>query len=344
MSQPGRGRWVAVLAVAFGTCALGGFTQGAESEKTTSAASSAQVSYHVVHGWPVLPDNIMLDEVSAVAVDSADNVFVLTRAGRKWPESGGLDESPIAAPTVFVFDGSSGRLLTSWGKGVFALPHGITVDHLGNVWVADVALHQVFELSHEGKLLLTLGERGKVGSDRSHFNRPSGVAVANDGSIYVSDGYGNNRVVKYSPDGVFVAEWGTKGKLPGEFDLPHAIALDAGGHVYVLDRGNARVQVFDGNGHFLAQWAGPPFVNPQAIALDVSGAAYVTDAGNDTPPDRSGILMLRPDGSLIQRIGRFGNYDGQFLDPHGIVVGRNGDVYVADFTGRRVQKFVRSKE
>ena len=150
-------------------------------------AAFAQSRYRVVHGWPVLPDNLILDEVSAVAVDLHDDVFVLTRAGRKWPDSGELDQTPIPVATVLVFDGRSGRFLTKWGENIFALPHSITVDNADNIWVTDVALHQVFKLSHEGKLLLTLGERGKPGDDTSNFNRPSDVAVATDGSFSVSD-------------------------------------------------------------------------------------------------------------------------------------------------------------
>jgi len=301
----------------------------------------AQSHYHVVHGWPVIPDNTMLDEVSAVAVDSHDSIFVLTRAGRKWPESGEFDQTPISAATVFVFDCRLGRFLTKWGENMFALPHSITVDNADNVWITDVALHQVFKLSHDGKLLLTLGERGKPGDDTSHFNQPSDVAVAADGSFYVSDGYGNSRIMKFAADGKFLLQWGAKGKAPGELDLPHGLALDAKGHVYVVDRENARIQVFDEKGNYISQWRGPPFVSPQDIKISNDGTPFVVEIGNDKPPDKSGILVMRPDGSVVERIGRFGNYDGQFVGAHWIAIGKGREVYVADFEGRRVQKFVR---
>jgi peptidylamidoglycolate lyase len=303
-----------------------------------------QTRYHVVHGWPVIPENMMLDEVSAVAVDSHDNVFVLTRAGRKWPDSGELDQTPIPAATVLLFDGRSGRFLGKWGENMFALPHSITVDNADNVWVTDVALHQVFKLSHTGKPLLALGERGQPGDDSSHFNRPSDVAIAADGSFYVSDGYGNSRVMKFAPDGKFLFQWGTNGKAPGQFDLPHGLALDARGRVYVVDRGNARIQVFDEKGNYRSQWGGPPFVSPQDIKIGKEGTAFVVETGDATPPDKSGILVMRPDGSVRERIGRYGNYDGQFVGAHWVALGRGGAVYVADFEGRRVQKFVRNKE
>jgi peptidylamidoglycolate lyase len=237
------------LAIAFGLAvAFGIDARAGKAARQASVSKTSHAHYHVVHGWPLLPDNTILDEVSAVGVDSHDNVLVLQRGGRKWPDSDVLDLAPIAVPTVFLFDGRTGRLLAKWGEKLFALPHGLTVDHQDNVWVTDVAWHQVFKFSHDGRLLLTLGERGKPGDDSSHFNRPTDVAVARDGSFYVSDGYGNSRVLKFAADGKFLFQWGTKGKEPGQLDLPHGIALDAAGRVFVVDRQNARVQVFDSNG------------------------------------------------------------------------------------------------
>ena len=148
-----------------------------------------------------------------------DNAFFLERGGRKWPDSDVLDQTPIAGPTVFRFEGRTGRLLGIWGRNAFALPHGLTVDLKDNIWVTDVAWHQVFKFSHDGRLLLTLGERGKPGDDSSHFNRPTEVAVAPDESFYVSDGYGNSRVLKFAADGTFLFQWGTKGKEPGQLDV-----------------------------------------------------------------------------------------------------------------------------
>lgn len=302
---------------------------------------AATVNYHVVHGWPILPENTLLDEVSSVAVDSKGNVLVLQRGGRKWPDSDILDQTLIEKATVFVFDGSTGHLLRKWGEKLFALPHSISVDRHDNIWITDVALNQIFKFSPEGRLLLTLGQRGMAGETQFLFNRPTDVAIAKDDSFYVSDGYGNNRVVKFNADGKFLFQWGTKGKEPGQFDLPHGIALDRSGRVYVVDRTNARIQVFDSNGKYLTEWTDPPFISPQDIAIASDGTAFVVDIGNDELPDRSGLLILSADGSLSSRVGRYGNYDGQFLVAHGVAVGPNSEAYVADFTGRRVQKFVR---
>jgi peptidylamidoglycolate lyase len=224
---------------------------------------------------------------------------------------------------VFIFDRQKGVPLAMWGENVFALPHSLTVDEQDNVWVTDVAWHQIFKLSHVGKPLLTLGERGVTGDDRSHFNRPTDIAVAPDGSFYVSDEYVNSRVQKFAANGKFLFTWGTKGKESGQFNLPHGIALDTAGRVFVVDRTNGRMQVFDNKGSYI-QWKSPPFVNPLDIAIGADGTVFVTDGGEEKLPDRSGVYVLRPDGSLVGRFGRYGNYDGQFLGPPGVAVGKHG--------------------
>jgi peptidylamidoglycolate lyase len=299
--------------------------------------------YRVVHGWPQLPEGEHLGEVAGVAVDTHGNVFVFHRAGRSWPDSQVLDTTPIESATVVLFDGRTGAILARWGANRFAMPHGITVDHDDNVWLTDCALHQVYKFDHDGQPLLTLGERAIAGNDSSHFNLPTGLAVARDGSFYVTDGYGNNRVLKFAPDGRFLFQWGTKGTGPGEFDLPHGITLDAAGRAYVADRGNARVQVFDAGGKYLSEWRGPALGRPYDVAVGNDGMAFVVDGGDqpESPPDRSGLVVVRPDGTVAQRVGRFGNYDGQFLIAHDVAVASDGAVYVGDITGRRIQKFVR---
>jgi len=302
----------------------------------------ASQGYHVVHGWPELPAGEDLGSVSGVDVDAHNRVFVFHRANRRWPADDTLDLKPINRPTVTVFDGATGKLLYSWGANIFAMPHGLSVDPEGNIWLTDVALQQIFKFSPEGQRLMTLGERGVAGSDPYHFNRPTAVAVERDGSFYVSDGYINTRVAKYSADGKFLFQWGTKGTGPGQFDLVHGVVLGRDRKVYVSDRSNGRIQVFDATGHFLTQWSDPAIGRPYAVALSADGRIFVADGGDqpDGPPDRSALVVLAPDGSVLARIGRWGNQDGQMEMPHAVAIGPDGAVYVGDITGARIQKFV----
>jgi peptidylamidoglycolate lyase len=285
-------------------------------------------AYHVVHGWPQLPEGFAFGQVSGVGVDSHNHVFVFHRG-----------EHPI-----FCFDASTGKVLATWGDGMFARPHGLALDSQDNVWVTDVDLHQVFKFSHRGELLMTVGTKGVPGLDGKHFDKPTDVAVLPSGEFYVSDGYGNSRVAKFSAQGVFLFDWGKKGDKPGEFDLPHGISLDSQGRVYVADRSNARVQVFDGNGKFLAQWKSPELGRPWDVFIAPDGYAYVMDGGdmNPQPPDRGRVVKLDLQGKIVDQFGSFGSYDGQFYWGHAVAVGKDGAVYGTDVhLGMRVQKFIR---
>lgn len=309
------------------------------------AAGIAPLHYHVAHGWPQLPKGRDLGGVSGIDVGPHGNVFVFHRNDRVWPTDNVLSTKPITLPTVTEFDGRTGKILAEWGANTFAMPHGLTVDAQGNLWLTDVALQQVYKYSHDGHLLMTLGVRGVAGNDSMHFNRPTEVAVAPDGSFYVSDGYRNTRVMKFSPTGKFLFQWGTPGSEPGQFDLPHCVKLDRQVRVYVCDRSNARVQVFDAQGHFLTQWKGAGIGRPYDIAIAPDGRVFVADGGDqpNAPPDRSGLAIVRPDGTVIEQFGRWGNYDGQFEMAHDIAIGPDGAVYVGDITGKRIQKFVPDK-
>ena len=293
-------------------------------------SSDSSGAYQVAHGWPKLPEGFAFGQVSGVGVDSHNHVFVFHRG-----------EHPIMC-----FEGATGKLVASWGDGMFATPHGLAVDSRDNVWVTDVGHHQVFKFSHDGKLLLTVGAKDVPGLDGNHFNKPTDVAVTPEGDFYVSDGYGNSRVAKFSAEGEFLFDWGTKGDQPGEFDLPHGIALDPAkrDRVYVADRSNARVQIFDGNGKFLYQWKSAELGRPWDVFVGPDGNVYVMDGGDlkPAPPDRGRVVILNPQGKILGEFGSFGSYDGQFYWGHAVAVAKNGDVYVADVNvGMRVQKFVR---
>jgi DNA-binding beta-propeller fold protein YncE len=263
--------------------------------------------YRVVRGWPTLPKNLMLGPVSAVATDSTGLVYVYHRGPRP----------------ILVFD-RAGKLLRSWGDDLIKTPHGLRVDGHDNVWVTDIGYHLVMKFDRRGKRLLTLGQKGKPGAAADHFDRPTDVAVTPAGDFYVADGYGNSRIVKFSKDGKYLKEWGRRGVRPGEFNIPHAICLDAKGNVYVADRENKRVQVFDGDGKFLAQWkeAGAPY----GLFITGDGRAFVADGLAEW------IKVLTLNGEPLGRFGMKGTAPGQFGLPHMVHVDKDGAVYVAEIT------------
>lgn len=301
--------------------------------------AGAAENYQVVRGWPTLPEGRVLGSATGVGVSSKGEVLVFHRAGRVWSEP--LPREPLHAETVAVFDGRTGAFLREWGAGHFAMPHGLTVDGHDNVWLTDVALHQVFKFSANGKLLMVVGTRGAPGADATHFNRPTDVAVLPDGSFYVSDGYRNTRIARFSPDGRFLSQWGVPGKAPGGFDTPHAVTLDSAGHVYVADRENDRVQVFDGQGKFLRQLESPVIGRPYGLALAGDGRLLVADGGEQPRqgPDRSALVVVDLQSGAAERVGRYGNQDGQFRMAHDVAVDAAGNAYVVDIAGQRVQKF-----
>ena len=186
-----------------------------------------------------MPEGWKFGRVSAVTTDPQGEVYVFQRG-------------PKADPVV-VFD-AEGKYLRSWGRGFFGNPHGIRADKDGNIWCVDNGHHQVYKFTRDGKLLLTLGTKGKIGTDENTFGAPSDIAWDSKGNFYISDGYRNSRVVKFDPNGKFLLTWGTPGTGPGQFHLVHSVAVDSQDRVYVSDRENNRIQIFNSDGKFLKQW------------------------------------------------------------------------------------------
>lgn len=285
------------------------------SAYSADGAGEAIPDYRPVAGWPMLPANVQLGPTSAVATDSADRVYVFHRG--KQP--------------ILVFD-RDGNFLRSWGDDHVKMAHGLRIDHEQNVWVTDIGNHQVLKFDPQGKLLLSLGKKGQPGDDPDHFDRPTDIAVLRSGEFYVSDGYGNSRVVKFSRDGKFLKQWGKKGTGAGEFDLPHAICLGPQGQVIVGDRENKRIQVFDLDGRFQAQWTESG--SPYGLYLTPQGRLFVADGVANW------VKVLNLQGKALGRFGEKGSAAGQFNLPHMLCVDSQGAVYVAEVNGKRVQKFV----
>ena len=189
------------------------------------------------------------------------------------------------------------------------------------------------------------GGDGGDGDTDGYFNLPTDIAVLDDGSFYVSDGYGNNRIVKYSAEGEYEFEWGKKGSGPGEFNLPHSVALDKEGRVYVADRANFRIQIFSAKGEYISEIKTVGWM-PYALIISSDDKIFVTDGG-DKPakyPYRSRVLVMDLEGNILETFGRYGNYNGQFKLAHDIGISPDGEVYVADVVGDRIQKFVKSSQ
>lgn len=237
--------------------------------------------YRQVDGWARLPAGRAWGAVSAVDVaPDGRSIWVVERCG-------GVSCAGSALPPILEFD-ESGTLVRSFGAGLFLQPHGLHVDRDGNVWVTDASDgtsvssglgHQVFKFSPSGTQLLTLGKAGTPGDGPDRFNRPTDVAVAANGDIFVSDGHGgdsNARIVKFSADGRFIAAWGRKGSGPGEFDTPHSLAIDSQGRLFVADVRNNRIQIFDPAGRFLDEWK--QFGMPGGLFIDKNDVLYVADS------------------------------------------------------------------
>lgn len=292
--------------------------------------------------WPALPPTLLLGNPTGIGIDTSENVVVFHRANRTWPLVGAMPDSPIAAKTILIIDKDNGKLLNSWGDHLFIMPHGLTVDSEDNIWVTDVGLHQVFKFSHDGRLLLQLGEARVPGNDSLHFNQPTDIAIAADGSFYVSDGYGNSRVVKFSATGQYLLEWGKKGNKEGEFVIPHGISLDGNGNVYVADRENNRIQVFDPTGRFVKQLSDAAYGAFCAVVFDTTQSKLlaVDDVTFLKMKHRgSDVFVFDTIGKVQTRFGRSGGYQGHTTWWHDLTVDREGNIYVGDILGNKIQKF-----
>ncbi len=303
--------------------------------------------YRTVENWFRMPEGRTWGSTSAVEIDpDGKSIWVAERCGQN--SCAGRNEA-----SILKFD-SSGKLLKSFGEGRFLFPHGIHVDQGGNVWVTDARGaegkgHQVTKFSPDGKVLLALGKAGVSGDGPDTFNQPSDVVVAANGDIFVADGHDRNtnaRIVKFSKDGKFLKNWGKRGSAPGEFDTPHAMALDSRGRLFVGDRGNNRIQIFDQEGKFLEEWK--QFSRPSGIFIDKNDVIYVADSESNAARNPGWKRGLRigsaKDGSVTAFL------PDPVADPdrsptsgaEGIVADGMGNVYGAEVSPRGLKKYVKN--
>ncbi len=285
--------------------------------------SGPPLPHKVVPDWARLPEGWNFGECGSVAVDAQDNVWVFHR-GRN--------------PVIQV--DRNGKMLRAWGEGSIVSAHGIRVDRAGFVWVVDVKGHAVMKFNPAGRLQMIIGRQTAPGrgstagnnDSKDAFNEPSGIAFAANGDLFISDGYVNSRVVKFNRDGEYLAHWGRKGAADGEFDLVHDVETDDSGRVYVADRTNQRVQIFDASGKLLGKWTG--IGAPYGLAYQPrEKAMYMCDGLNNR------VVKLNLEGQILGVLGSRGKTPGRFDAAHHIAVDSAGSIYVAEIRNWRVQKF-----
>jgi peptidylglycine monooxygenase len=276
--------------------------------RTGLVVGTGDFVYDVISPWGILPAGMTLGVVSHVAVDGRDRVYFYQRND----------------PPVLVFD-SDGTFITGWGEGRLRDAHGIYISPDQHVFVCNRDEHEVLKLTPEGKVVLTLGQRGRPAL-RAPFNHPADVAVARNGDIYVADGYGNSSVHRFSADGKHLATWGGPGLGRGQFTTPHGIWVDARDRIFVADRENNRVQLFSPEGDFYGEWG--DVYHPMDIYIDPAGVVYVTD---QIPR----ITMFSPEGQMLAR--------GRPVDAgaHGLWGDSKGNLYLAEMRLTQVTKLIR---
>ncbi len=283
---------------------------------------SGRFTYDVVEGFEKLPPGYSWTDAAAVAVDSQDRVYVFNRGDHP----------------MIVFD-RDGNFLKSWGEDVFTRAHGVTAGPDDTLYCADDGDHTIRQCTLDGEVLLTIGVPGKSSTYQGGdpFNRCTDVAIdPRTGDLYISDGYGNSRVHKYSPDGKLLFSWGGPGTDPGEFNIVHNIATDRDGWVYVADRENHRIQIFDPNGKYETQWVN--MHRPCTVYVSEEQHVYVGELGwgmnvnRELPNIGPRISIYDTSGKRLARVGEFGmgTAPGQFVAPHGMCLDSWGDLYLGE--------------
>src|SRR5437667_883723 len=294
--------------------------------------------YHEVANWAKLPAGAKWAGVISADPASNGDIWVFHRSD----------------PPILRFD-QSGKVVKSFGEGMFAQGHGMTVDRDGNVWVTDAQMkdgkgNQVFKFSPDGKLLMTLGKAGVAGGGNDVFSGPCDVAIAQNGDIFVADGHiadvPVNRIMKFSKDGKFIKAWGKRGSGPGEFDTPHSIAIDSRGRIFVADRSNSRIQIFDQDGRFIDQWK--QFGRPSGIYIDRNDKMVVADSQSNSkqnPGYTRGIRIGNARDGKVDAMIPFVEADPEKNNNagvEGVAVDAKGNVYGAEVSTEMLKKYVKA--
>lgn len=315
-------------------------------EKPNMTFGTGKYSYELMTGWAKYPKDWSIRDVAGLTIDSQDRVYVFNRGPHP----------------LMIFD-PEGNLLTTWGEGLFKRAHGSCIGPDGSIYCTDDENHTISKFTPEGRLLMTLGTMNQpsdtgyvrkfdsfaslatITKGGSPFNRPTGVALSSSGNIFVSDGYGNARVHKFSSDGKLLHSWGQPGPNKGQFRLPHSIWVDKKDNVWIVDRENSRIQKFNAQGEYLTQWI--HLIRPTGLFIDDEDIVYISDLAQR-------ISIYTIDGELISQWGTDGlNRDkALFHAPHTIAVDSRGDLYVGEvawtYTGidkgsSVIQKFTRKR-
>ncbi|HSH75714.1 MAG TPA: peptidyl-alpha-hydroxyglycine alpha-amidating lyase family protein, partial [Longimicrobiales bacterium] len=317
----------------------------AHAQTKALAENVPEIPLEVVPGFFKLPDGLYFGEGIGIATDSQGHIFVYTRSGDT---------------RLFEFDGD-GNFVREIGQGLYGLEmaHKVRIDDEDNIWVVDEGANLVVKFNPDGRVVMVLGHRPEAsvgvipsfsgeGPDEKYlFARPTDVTWDQDGNIFVSDGYFNHRVVKYSPDGIYMGQVGTgaRGNGVDQFSTPHTIASDAQGNIYVGDRGNARVKIYDSNLNLLRMYENVG--NPWEICISRGDHQYlfVSNSNPDSNPAASWaitgeIYKMELDGTIIGRFGRAGKAPGDFQTVHGLDCRDPNELYTAEISAWRAQKIL----
>jgi len=327
-----------------------------------SAQSVPEIAYDSTPNLLKLPEHTYMGEAAGVATNSKGNIFVYTRTGTSEATFGGSRTFTRGGARLFEF-APNGNFVREIGQGLygFLFAHVVRIDPQDNIWVVDEGANMVIKFTPDGRVAMTMGRKpeavrvpaGEGGGEGGgggrggppgagvrgdNFNRPTDVAWDPAGNIFVSDGYGNSRVAKFDKNGQFIKSWGSKGTQPGQFDLPHTLAVDAQGNVYVGDRSNNRIQVFDNNGNFKTQYTnvGAPYAI--CISAGPHQYLYTSNSNPSTSMDNGEIYKMELDGRVLGKFGRAGKLLKEFGTVHEIDCRNPNEIFVGELTNWRVQK------